>query len=178
MIYALPKHQSTLCDVSCSRVFDTDIETVFAALSEPTLVRKWLTPEGGKLLKCDIDFTLNGEFDFECLDEDHETLRISGVYIAIDRPYLIQHTEFCFPPLFPSGWSVMTHRLRQIGGKTELTSREQYSTTQSDLSANREIELQGIQFLHQSLAHLFEEIRKANRAKLKLWPPLDRSLNN
>ncbi|MDJ1006941.1 MAG: SRPBCC domain-containing protein [Paracoccaceae bacterium] len=77
----------------CRRHFGLTPERVFAAHTEPDLLRRWLTgPEGWTMSVCDSDPRPGGQGRF-VWERDNERLAMTMVFEALEPPHRIIHRE-------------------------------------------------------------------------------------
>ena len=77
------------CEIVMSRVFNAEQPLVFAAFTEPKLLKRWFFgPDGWSLKVCDIDFTVGGAFRYVwSSDADGTEMGMGGVFREIEaRP--------------------------------------------------------------------------------------------
>jgi uncharacterized protein YndB with AHSA1/START domain len=79
------------CELRWSRVFDAPCARVFAAISTPALVRRWLLgPPGWAMPVCEIDLRPGGVYRYVWRrEQDGKEMGIRGVYREVVAPQRI-----------------------------------------------------------------------------------------
>jgi uncharacterized protein YndB with AHSA1/START domain len=104
-------------EIVVRRAFDAPRALVFAAHTEPALVKRWLLgPPGWTMPVCEIDLRVGGRFRYVWAHPQQASFEISGVYREIAAPERIVHTE-----LFNGGEALTTTRFAERNGRTTLT---------------------------------------------------------
>lgn len=90
------------CDIRMTRQFDASRDRVFEAMTRPELVKRWLWgPDEWPMVECTIDFRVGGSFRWVWRHTSRNVdMAVSGLYLEIDRPARIVHTE-----LFDDNWT-------------------------------------------------------------------------
>lgn len=83
-----------------TRVFSAPPARVFAAHTDPALVRQWLTsPDGWVMTRCEIDLRPGGQFRYDWSDaEGAQAFYLTADVIAVEAPHRIAHVERMFLP--------------------------------------------------------------------------------
>lgn len=112
-----------------SRVFDAPRARVFAALSTPELVRRWLLgPPGWAMPVCEIDLRPGGAYRYVWRSErDGKEMGMGGVYREIVAPERIVASERFDEAWYP-GEALATMELLELAGKTTLIQTMQYES--------------------------------------------------
>jgi uncharacterized protein YndB with AHSA1/START domain len=96
-------------EIAVTRVFEAPREQVFAALTRPDLIQRWLSgPPGWSLPVCEIDLKVGGRVRFVWRGPYGTEIGLRGVYREIAPPERLVHTE-----LFDQDWT---------GGETVVTT--------------------------------------------------------
>lgn len=107
-------------EIVMTRLFDVPRDLVFAALTEPELVQRWLLgPPGWSMPVCEIDLRPGGSYRYLWRNSDGREMGARGTFREIQPPDRIVHTERFDEPWYP-GESVITTALTESGGKTLL----------------------------------------------------------
>jgi uncharacterized protein YndB with AHSA1/START domain len=112
-----------------SRVFDAPRARVFAAISTPELVRRWLLgPPGWAMPVCEIDLRAGGVYRYVWRNEqDGKEMGVGGVYREIVVPERIVASERFDEAWYP-GEAQVTMELLERSGKTTLIQTMQYES--------------------------------------------------
>jgi len=102
-----------------TRAFAAPRRLVFAALTEPHLLRRWYGQEGGRLTVCDIDLRPGGAWRFVSRLPDGREIGQRGLYREVAAPERIVKTESWED--WNPGELVTTVLLAEAGGLTTLT---------------------------------------------------------
>ena len=83
-----------------SRRFAATPERVFAAHTEPEIVRQWLTgPDGWRMVRCEIDLRPGGHFRYDWQAEDGSfAFHLTAEVLEVEAPRRILHVERMFLP--------------------------------------------------------------------------------
>ena len=110
------------------RMFAAQRERVFAAFTEPELLKRWLFGKpGGTLAVCDVALKAGDSFRYVWRDPDGSEMGMSGVCLEIKRPERIVATEKWDQPWYP-GDATGTITLTEEGGVTTLTQTLRYES--------------------------------------------------
>lgn len=104
-------------DILVTRRFDAPRDKVWRALTEPALMRQWMTSSYGALKSLEGDTVVGGQQHFAWEGED-EDLVMTVTYDALEPPQLIRHRE-SWPQHSAMDSSVET-RLIDAGNTTEM----------------------------------------------------------
>ena len=80
-------------EVVLERDFDAPPEFVFAALTQPDLLRRWYGPDGWTLDVCEIDLRVGGRWRYVVRKPDGKAVGQRGEYRQIVPAALIVNTE-------------------------------------------------------------------------------------
>jgi uncharacterized protein YndB with AHSA1/START domain len=114
-------------DIVMTRIFDAPRQLVFAALTQPELLRRWYGPRGYQLVQCEVDLRVGGAWRFVVRAPDASEMVLRGSYLEIDRPARLVNTaanEDC--AAVAGSESLVTTILDEQAGRTTLTSTERF----------------------------------------------------
>ena len=103
-----------------TRDFDAPRGLLFAVHTEPHHLRQWMVgPEGWTMSACEIDLRPGGPWRVLWRGGDGTEMAITGVYLEVDPPSRVVHTERWGPD-----WPETTTTLEflEVDGRTTLTS--------------------------------------------------------
>lgn len=80
-------------DIVVSRKFAAPRHKVFAAHTEPALLKRWFGPHGWQLVVCEIDLRPGGAWHYVMRGPDAEEMVLRGTYLEIDPPNRLVMTE-------------------------------------------------------------------------------------
>lgn len=109
-------------EIVMTRVFHAPRDLVFAALTKPDLVKRWLLgPPGWTMPVCEIDLKVGGAYRYVWCHEDGREMGMGGIYREIVRPDRLVHTELFDTAWYP-GESLITTVLSEQTRSTTLTA--------------------------------------------------------
>jgi uncharacterized protein YndB with AHSA1/START domain len=114
-------------EIVLSRAFDAHRDLVFAALTEPDLLRRWYGARGWNLVRCEVDLRVGGAWRFVSRGPGDAEMGQSGVYRVVRPPERLHYTEMFDGQSYP-GESLVTHELVEHAGRTTLTTTVRYAT--------------------------------------------------
>lgn len=143
-------------EIVMTRVFDAPRHLVFAALTKPELLKRWLFgPPGWSLAVCEIDLKVGGTYRYVWRGPDGTEMGMGGVYREIVSPERLVATEAFDDPWYP-GEAVGTIVLIERGGKTTLTNTVLYASREArDIALSSNME-HGMAVGYDRLAELLE----------------------
>jgi uncharacterized protein YndB with AHSA1/START domain len=109
-------------EIVMTRVFDAPRELVFAALTKPELLARWLGVRNGwTMTVCEVDLKVGGAYRYEWRGPDGAELALGGVFREIVAPERIVASEKFDDP-WDQGEALDTMVLVEEDGKTTLTT--------------------------------------------------------
>jgi uncharacterized protein YndB with AHSA1/START domain len=124
-------------EITMKRMFAAHRERVFAAFTEPELLKKWFFGKpGGTLAVCEVALKVGDSFRYVWQDPDGAEMGMSGVCLEMTPPERLVATEKFDQPWYPGG-ATGTITLTEECGLTTLTQTIRY-----DSQAARDIVLQ------------------------------------
>ena len=115
-------------EIQIKRMFATPRERVFAAFTEPALLKRWFIGKpGGTLAVCDVALKAGDSFRYVWRDPDGSEMGMSGVCLEFKRPERIVAKERWDQPWYP-GEATGTITLIEEGGVTTLTQILRYES--------------------------------------------------
>src|SRR5436309_10857145 len=116
-------------EIAMTRVFNAPRRLVFAALTRPELVKRWLLgPPGWSMPVCEIDLRVGGKYRYVWRrDSDGTDMGMGGVYREIVAPERLVATERFDQAWYP-GEALNTLVLVEKEGRTTLTQTTRYET--------------------------------------------------
>jgi uncharacterized protein YndB with AHSA1/START domain len=110
-----------------TRTFDAPPHIVFKAWSQPDLFRRWWVPEGAgiSLVSCDMDVRTGGKYRLEFGAGD-DTMAFYGKYLDV-----MPNERIVWTNDEGEEGAVTTVTFEDRGGKTLLTFRELYPSTEA-----------------------------------------------
>lgn len=109
-------------EIVLTRVFDAPRQHVWAAMTKPELLKRWLFgPDGWTMTICDDDARVGGAFHWAWSGPGGEAMSIRGVYREVVPPERIVRTEsFEFGCETQAGEQLATLVLTTCGDQTHL----------------------------------------------------------
>lgn len=78
--------------IQIDRHFDAEPNTVFRAITTPSLVQRWMGPEGSQCTVEEMEFTLGGRLRLQVAFPDGPTFVLHGFYEQIQPPRRLVHS--------------------------------------------------------------------------------------
>ena len=75
-----------------SKTFETNPGSIFNALTQPDLIKKWFGPHGYTCPVVEVDLCNGGKYHIEMKPPDGEIIKLNGVYIVINPPHALEFT--------------------------------------------------------------------------------------
>jgi uncharacterized protein YndB with AHSA1/START domain len=109
------------------RSFRASAKNVFAAMTEPALLRRWWAPKllGVELFECEMDARVGGRYRYVFGHPGKPPMAFSGVFTEVSPVTRLVYTQI-FEPMPNTGEGLITMTLAESGGVTLFTQRELY----------------------------------------------------
>lgn len=107
-----------------SRTFAAPAHLVFAALTQPELLRRWHGAHGWRLTHCEVDLRPEGTWRFVSHGPGDAEMEMYGVFHEIASPVRLVQTEIHRG--WPEGAALVTTVLDETGGHTAMTVTARY----------------------------------------------------
>lgn len=115
-------------EVQITRSFAASAASLFAAYTQPELIKRWQSgPEGWQLTTCQIDLRVDGRYRYEWQHTGGEQMGMSGTFLEIDAPSRLVSTEL-FDADWTGGETVVTTTFAENGDTTTVTTTIRYSS--------------------------------------------------
>ena len=123
-------------EVEVRRSFASPLAPVWRALTEPSLVQRWLLgPPGWSMPVCESDFRVGGHYEYGWRsDADGEEFGFVGEFREIEHHARIVHTEGLregSPGAEAAGESLITIAFEESDGATTVDTTVGYSSTEA-----------------------------------------------
>jgi uncharacterized protein YndB with AHSA1/START domain len=120
-------------EIVVERVFDAPRVAVFAAYTQPELLRRWFGPHGYTLTECVIDLTVGGHWRYVVRgprgqSDDGSEMILQGYYREVDPPELLVTTQVFGDLYIADNASLASARFDEHDGRTTLTITVRYAT--------------------------------------------------
>ncbi len=113
------------------RVFDAPRELVWKVLTDPEQVTHWWGPRGYTATVVEMDVRVGGRWHWISNGRDGQHAPMKGEYLEVEPPERMVQTEiYDVPPFNEMGAAVNTLILEDVGGRTKLTARSRYPSTE------------------------------------------------
>ncbi|ACQ81104.1 Activator of Hsp90 ATPase 1 family protein [Beutenbergia cavernae DSM 12333] len=110
------------------RRFDAPRDLVFAALTQPALLRRWHGADGWDLVVCDVDLRVGGAWRFVARGPAGEPdMGYGGEFVEVEPPSRLVQTER-FDDAWYTGIAHVTTDLAESDGVTTLRMRIRYAS--------------------------------------------------
>jgi uncharacterized protein YndB with AHSA1/START domain len=113
-----------------TRSFTAPRGLVFAALTTPDLLRRWLGADGWHLVEADVDLRVGGAWRFVSRGPGGERMGHHGVYRVVDPPGRLAYTEE-FDDQWVPGEALVDAVLTEGSGVTTLTTTVTYPSREA-----------------------------------------------
>ena len=113
-------------EIVLTRTFAARRHLVFAALTTPDLLKRWLGAHGWHLVDCDIDLRVGGAWRFVSRGPGGATMGHGGVYREVVPPERLVYTESYDDQWYP-GKALVTAVLTET--ETDVVADDGYRTT-------------------------------------------------
>ena len=115
-------------EIQMTRVFNAPRHLVFAAMTQPPLLKRWLGVFGGwSFAVCEVDLRVGGTYRFVWRGPDGAEMGMRGIYREIVPPERIVQTETFDDPWY-EGEAVGTAMLTEDAGQTTLKNTVLYAS--------------------------------------------------
>ena len=112
-------------EIVLSRTFSAPPERVFAALTQPNRIARWMKSTGMELVACEVDLRVGGALRYVFVRPSGRQLEVRGTFQVVDAPRRIVYSEsYDFSPLKV----LVTTTLKKEGATTEFRQSLQYAT--------------------------------------------------
>ena len=120
-------------EIVVQREFDAPRRAVFAAYTQPDLLRRWFGPHGFTLTECDIDLSVGGHWRYvvrgpDGPDGDGSEMVLQGYYREVEPPELLVTTQVFGDDYIADNASLASARFDEHAGRTTLTITVRYAT--------------------------------------------------
>ena len=115
-------------EIVLTRTFAARRHLVFAALTTPDLLKRWLGADGWHLVDCDIDLRVGGAWRFVSRGPGGATMGHGGVYREVVPPERLVYTESYDDQWYP-GEALVTAVLTEAEAEAEVVADDHHRTT-------------------------------------------------
>lgn len=115
-------------DVVHTRTFEAPPERVYAALTEPALLKRWYGPPGWTVVSCESELRVGGMWHIVTRKPDGREITQQGLFVELTPPRRIVKTERWLD--WDAGEVVVTWELEARGEETLLTATTRYPSQQ------------------------------------------------
>ena len=131
---------SEAASITIVRTFAASPAEVFAAWTDPALLRRWLAPSPCEVVEASADARPGGRYRIVVAAPDGSRHTTSGEYLEVVPGKRLVKTWVYEGPGAPDGYpTLLTVELREIQpGSTEVTLRQDRLLTLQDREGNRE----------------------------------------
>lgn len=111
-----------------TRTFDAPAPLVFAALTEPDLLRRWHGARGWRLTACEVDLRPGGAWRFVSAGPAGAEMELHGLFHEVEPPVRLVQTEVHRD--WAEGEALVTTVLDETDGCTAMTVTARYSSAE------------------------------------------------
>ncbi len=120
-------------DIIVRRDFSHPPAKVWRALTEPALIRQWMSVEGHPMTRCEIDPRPGGTFHYEWVGTDGNSFFFSGPVLKAEPPQHMTHIEHFNGD--PAMAATITTDLAARGSGTRMTLVMRYDSAEARAAA-------------------------------------------
>ena len=103
-----------------NRVLPAARERVWGACTEPHELARWWGPHGFTTPHVDLDLRVGGRYRFAMQPPDGEVFHLTGEFLRVDRPSLLEYTFRWDPPDPADRETIATVSLEDLGDSTRF----------------------------------------------------------
>ena len=141
-----------------TRAFAASRDVVFDCLTQPDLVKRWMTgPPGWTMPVCEIDLRVGGKYRYVWRSPEGQDMGMGGIYKEIAPPERLVSGEV-FDEDWTGGETIATQVLTERDGATTLTTTVVYSSTAARDAALRSGMTDGMEMGYANLDTLLETV--------------------
>lgn len=107
--------------LSLTRRIPARRDDVFAAWSEPELLRRWWAPPGTEIKSLELDARVGGRYRIGIQHSDGEMMYVKGTFVEVVRPSRLVYTWAWEEDDGPGHESLVTIAFADHGAETEVT---------------------------------------------------------
>ncbi|MFC5834756.1 SRPBCC family protein [Nonomuraea insulae] len=115
-------------DLVLTRTFAAPAPLVFAALTQPELLRRWHGARGWRLTVCEVDLRSGGAWRFVSTGPAGAEMELHGLFREVVPPVRLMQTEIHRD--WADGEALVTTVLDETDGQTTMTVTAQYSSSE------------------------------------------------
>jgi uncharacterized protein YndB with AHSA1/START domain len=148
-------------EVLLTRTFKAPPPRVFAAFTQPNLLRRWHGARGWHLVVCEVDLRPGGAWHFVSRGPGGAEMVLNGVYREVETPERLVHTEI--HDGWEAGEALVTTVFDELDGQTAMSTTARYPSREvRDMILRSPME-RGAGEAYDRLAELLNDTtRKAN----------------
>ncbi|WP_082309893.1 SRPBCC family protein [Nonomuraea sp. SBT364] len=115
-------------DLVLTRTFAAPAPLVFAALTQPELLRRWHGARGWRLTVCEVDLRPGGAWRFVSTGPADAEMALYGLFREVVPPVRLVQTEIHRD--WPDGEALVITVLDETDGRTAMTVTARYSSSE------------------------------------------------
>ena len=116
-------------DLVFERIFDAPREIVWKAFVDPERIPRWWGPHGTTTTVAEMDVRVGGTWRYISHAPDRDDVSFHGEYLEIEPPERFTWTFLFEVPGLGDQGGPETFTFEDVGGKTKVTSRSRFSST-------------------------------------------------
>jgi uncharacterized protein YndB with AHSA1/START domain len=117
-------------DLVWERTFDAPRERVWAAFMDPDRIPRWWGPRGTTAAVVEMDVRPGGKWRYISRAPDRDDVPFMGEYLEVDPPQRFKWTFVVDIDGMRDHVGIETFEFEDIGGKTKLTSRSHFPSSE------------------------------------------------
>ncbi len=148
-------------EILLTRAFDAPRRLVYAALTTPELVKRWLGARGWQVVDAQIDLRVGGAWRYVSRGPQGQTMAHGGVYREIASEERLVYTEVFDDQSF-AGESLITTVLTELAGVTTMATRVELPSAQARDYVLSTPMRKGVGYGYERLEKVLAELRGQN----------------
>ncbi len=117
-------------DLVWERIFDAPRDRVWAAFMDPDRIPRWWGPRGTTAAVVEMDVRPGGKWRYVSQAPDRDDVPFMGEYLEVDPPQRFKWTFIVDIDGMRDHVGIETFEFEDMGGKTKLTSRSHFPSTE------------------------------------------------
>jgi len=145
-------------DIVMTRSFDAPRHLVFAAMTKPEFLQRWLLgPDGWTMPVCEFDLRVGGRYRYEWRNVDGATMGMGGTFLEVVPPEKMVQNEKFDEAWYP-GEAIVTTTFEESNGRTTIVITIRYDTRETRDAVLKSPMESGVSASYDRLAQVLSEL--------------------